>query len=73
MPLPTAQTFGRDQPVSSSSVHHQQRGLLCAQISSKYCMREIIDEIAVMLILFLMGMITWLMMLGLILLLLRHM
>jgi hypothetical protein len=35
-------------------------------------MREIIDEIAVMLILFLMGMITWLMILGVIMLLLRH-
>lgn len=71
MPLPTAQTFGRDQPASNGCVHHQQRGLLCAQISSKYCMREIIDEITAMLILLLMGMITWLMILGLILLLLR--
>jgi len=35
-------------------------------------MREIIDEIAAMLILLLLGMITWLMILGLFMLLLRH-
>jgi hypothetical protein len=36
-------------------------------------MREICTEIIVMFLMFLLGMITWLMMLGLILLLLRHM
>jgi len=35
-------------------------------------MREIIDEITAMLILLLIGMITWLMILGLFMLLLRH-
>jgi hypothetical protein len=35
-------------------------------------MREIIDEIAVMLILFLMGLITWLMLIGAVLVLIRH-
>jgi len=35
-------------------------------------MREIIDEIAVMLILFLMGLITWLMLIGVVMVLMRH-
>jgi len=39
---------------------------------NKYVMREIIDEIAVMLILFLMGLITWLMLIGVVMVLMRH-
>jgi len=39
---------------------------------NKYVMREIIDEIAVMLILFLMGLITWLMLIGAVMVVMRH-
>ena len=41
-------------------------------VVNKYVMREIIDEIAVMLILFLMGLITWVMLIGAVLVLIRH-
>ena len=54
----------------SPIVTHVSSGAYC--VVNKYVMREIIDEIAVMLILFLMGLITWVMLIGAVLVLIRH-